>query len=227
MIRGARRLARGMLERLGIGPGAEVRRSYGRWRRDRGDETLSLDHGLVPDDVALDIGGFTGDWAAKLLARSGCRIHVFEPVPDHVAALRARFAGDPRVSIHPFGLGDRDQEVPIALAGAGSSTWRGEGPRVQILIRDAAAALAELGIGEVGLAKVNIEGGEYALLPRLAERGWLPRLRRLQVQFHLDAAVDARKRREDIRGTLAGTHTCAWDYPFIWECWCRRDEAGA
>ncbi len=70
----------------------------------------------------------------------------------------------------------------------------------------------------IDLAKVNIEGGEYDLLPAFDEAGVLPRLRMLQVQFHLFAPADI-ERRNAIRATLSRTHNCDWSYDFVWEQW--------
>ena len=70
-------------------------------------------------------------------------------------------------------------------------------------------------------AKINIEGGEYTLLPALAEAGYLPQIQTLQIQFHLYQESDIAAR-DAIRETLAKTHTCGWEYPFVWEQWTRK-----
>ena len=100
-------------------------------------------------------------------------------------------------------------------------------------LRDAAASgravrpeyvvevLDELGAPQIDLMKVNIEGGEYDLLPALIDAGIMPRIGILQVQFHLFSADDI-PRRDAIRAHLAQTHDCDWSYDFVWEQWSRR-----
>lgn len=74
-------------------------------------------------------------------------------------------------------------------------------------------------IPHIDLAKINIEGGEYDLLPALADQGALCRIRRLLIQFHL-FQPDFIAKRDVIRDKLAETHGCVWEYPFVWEEWC-------
>lgn len=57
-------------------------------------------------EVAVDIGGNVGHYAAALRARfPALEIHVFEPASVNVAALRARFAHDPAIRINPVAVG--------------------------------------------------------------------------------------------------------------------------
>ena len=87
-----------------------------------------------------------------------------------------------------------------------------------VAVRDVAAVLAELGIGEIDLMKVNIEGAEFDLLDRLLETDWVPRIRNLSVQFH-EWHPDAPRRRRAIRAALSQTHDEVWCYPWVWELW--------
>lgn len=70
----------------------------------------------------------------------------------------------------------------------------------------------------IDLVKIDIEGGEYDVLPQLIETGLISRIRFLQIQFHrfVDGAV---QKRENLREHLRKTHTESWCYPFIWESW--------
>ena len=67
---------------------------------------------------------------------------------------------------------------------------------------------------------MNIEGGEYDLLPHLIETHAISIVQAIEVQFHMvdKASVEARDR---IRTALAATHAEAWCYPFVWEAWTR------
>jgi FkbM family methyltransferase len=66
---------------------------------------------LLPADapVCIDVGANHGDVTARLLdLRPSARIHAFEPVPACVDRLRARFAGNPQVTLCPEGVAERE-----------------------------------------------------------------------------------------------------------------------
>lgn len=198
-------------------------RSHRRWVADRGDERLRLDYPLGPSSVVLDAGGYRGDWAAAIAARSGAILHVFEPVAEFAAEARRRLAPFPQARVHAFGLAGRTGEASFDVAADGSSALRGGGSR-RVLLRAAAEVLDELNLAAVDLMKINIEGGEYELLEHLLDRGLVPRFAHLQVQFH-DFVPGAPRRMEAILARLARTHEPMWRYPFVWESWRRRDVA--
>jgi hypothetical protein len=89
-----------------------------------------------------------------------------------------------------------------------------------VQIRDVVGVLDELGIREVDLLKVNIEGGEYDLFDRLIETDWLRSVRLVSVQFH-EWHPKAYRRRRAIRRALARSHTEVWCYSWVWEYWSR------
>ena len=80
---------------------------------------------------------------------------------------------------------------------------------------------AQHAIERIDVAKMNIEGGEYDLLPALLSRPDAPPLDTLLVQFHKYERGDAAAR-DAIRQTLERTHDCDWCYEFVWEQWSRR-----
>jgi FkbM family methyltransferase len=201
-----------------------MERSHERWVADRGDERLRLDYPLDRSSVVLDVGGYEGRWAEQVAARFGCDLHVFEPVPAYADAIEARLGPGHGVTVHRYGLAGRDGEVAFTLAADGSSALRGIGTPVRVPMRAAAGVFDELGLVRVDLMKVNIEGGEYELLEHLLDRGLMPRIVHLQVQFH-DFVPRAAARMDAILTRLAATHAPAWRYPFIWESWTRRSAA--
>ena len=80
--------------------------------------------------------------------------------------------------------------------------------------------LDELGIEQIDLMKVNIEGGEYDLIDRLDTAGWLPRIALVSVQFH-EWHPHAYRRRRAARRALPRHHVECWNYPWVWELWRR------
>ncbi len=192
------------------------------WKRADGDATLRLDYPLDLHSVVLDVGGFRGSWAAAIDARYGSRIHIFEPIADYAAAIRERFHGRPSIFVHRYGLGAQDASVLFDKRGdaSGDRRRRPAWPE-RVAIRDVAGVLEELGIGNVDLIKINIEGGEYPLLQRMLATGLVRRCRDLQIQFH-EFAENARELRSALRDGLRESHDPTYDYPFVWENWRRR-----
>lgn len=193
------------------------------WYAADGDRTLRLDYDLGPDAVVVDLGGYHGDWAAEIHARFGCRVEVFEPVEEFARRIADRFAANPRISVHPFGLAGRDETMEMTLEEGGSSAViLHEGvPRTRVELRDGARLAELIGAADVDLAKINIEGGEFDLLDRWIETGLLARIRHIQIQFHPEAP-GAPDRRDRIRAALAATHDQQWNFDWVWESWTRR-----
>lgn len=192
--------------------------AFRRWKADRMEPKRMEFPALGPDSVVLDVGGFEGNWAAAIHERYGSRIHVFEPHPAFAAAITRRFAGNGAITVHDYAIGSTAGTLSLSDDGDASSSFRKAGKTVEGQIRPVAEVLTPASFPVIDLAKVNIEGGEYDLLPALAEAGVLPRLRMLQVQFHLFSPEDI-ARRDAIRATLAKTHRCDWSYDFVWEQW--------
>jgi FkbM family methyltransferase len=184
---------------------------------------LLVDADLDSDSIVLDVGGYIGEWSEQISSRYGSTIHAFEPAPASIQKFRERLGDAPNVELHPYGLGAANNQVPFALEGPGSmvSAKRGTFGATVIEMRDVATFLDSLGVDQIDLCKVNIEGGEYDLLDRCIETGWLSRMRVLSVQFH-EWHPKAYSRRAAIRRALSRTHVEVWDYPFVWELWRRK-----
>ena len=78
--------------------------------------------------------------------------------------------------------------------------------------------LADLDLEQIDLIKINIEGGEYELLPAILKSGFIDRIKYIQVQFH-NFITGADNKREQIRHELEKTHSEMWNYDFVWESW--------
>lgn len=192
------------------------------WYADHGDETLRLDYDLDPGSLVLDAGGYRGNFAADIFCRFGCRIEVFEPVGPFAEASERRFAHNPLVTVHRFGLGGESRGDSILVDEGASSAVLApvgvEAKREKIEIRDVVEVIDGLDREEIDLLKVNIEGGEFELLERLLSAGRASAIRHLQIQFH-PRVPDAQSRRRAIQEGLSATHRQMWDYPWIWESW--------
>lgn len=191
------------------------------YRRDGWNLLITEGFDLTPDSIVLDFGGFVGDWSAEILLRYGCQVHIFEPVPQFADQLVGRFAGDSRVRIHPFAVGLSDREEVFNVAGDETGVFA-DGLRQSVLFV-AAEHLTKVLPPVADLAAINIEGGEYELIPALALAGTLGNIENLVIQFHpLPNRPEAENRREEAREYLRRTHNLGWSHDFVWEYWTKR-----
>ncbi len=182
---------------------------------------------LDRQSTVLDVGAYVGEWSGPVADRYHPTIYAFEPNPRARQDFEQRLGDRPEVHLFPYGLGGRDEQADLGLAGPGSSIHGGDAAfgTATVEIRDVVAVLDELGLDHVDLLKVNIEGSEYDLFDRLIGAGWLPRITVVSIQFH-DWIPGAHRRRRRIRRELARTHDQVWDYPWVWELWHLRGRPG-
>jgi FkbM family methyltransferase len=198
----------------------------------RQEPTMLYDVDLRDGAVAVDVGGYHGEWTKQILGRAtelgvgDFRVHVFEPEPSCVDELHTAFDGDARVRVHPFGLGGRDRTERMAVGGLGTSQFKSTGRNgfvatIAVDIRDVDGVLLSLGVERIDVMMINIEGGEYEVLDRMHEKGLLGRVETFFVQFH-EFAPDAYRARRRNRQHLSATHACTWNYTWVYERWDRR-----
>lgn len=191
------------------------------WFADGGDAKFRFDYPLDENSVVLDFGGYKGQWTSDLYSRYRCKITVFEPVPSFSSEIEARFMNNDDVSICSFGLGASTRTDTISLSADASSMFHGLGQSVRVKIEDAKQWIEQAGLEEVALIKLNIEGGEYELLERLIEIGFVSKVRDLQIQFH-DISPASKNRMRAIQTELSRTHSPTYQYEFVWENWSRK-----
>jgi FkbM family methyltransferase len=204
----------------------EQQRSYRRFLAAGGDLALRYDYPLEGTAASLlDLGGYEGAWTAEMLQHyPGCESIVFEPVKTYADAIKHRFSSDGRVTVCAFALGATNRREEIVVDGDASSTRVRRGPSEIIEIVDVAEWWERSGPVSAAVAKINIEGGEYEVLPRLVETGLIRRIDHLQVQFHT-FVPDAKRRMHRILRELAKTHEPTYRFPFVWENWRRRADS--
>ncbi len=191
------------------------------------ESNLLLECPINANDVILDVGGYTGEWAAQMRSHYDAFLHIFEPNPEAFDVLCRKFSNDENVALHPFGLAASNATSRLSIAAMGSSVYsdspaeRGAGEHREVILRDVKQVFDELGLAEVALLKVNIEGGEYDLLDRLLACGLHTRCKYIRVQFH-EWFGSAHRLRKRIVRELARTHDPEWSYPFVWESWRRK-----
>lgn len=196
--------------------------AFERFRSENGQTRLTQYGDLPAGAVVLDVGGFRGEWSDIVLEQQpDCAIHILEPHPGFAAELRKKFAGDARVHVHEYALGAEAGTLQLSDAGDASSSVATQDRMFDAAVVPVTTFFEQQGLQHVALAKMNIEGGEYTLLPALAEAGLMPRIDRLQVQFHL-FAPDMKALRDGVIAQLQHSHCQTWCYPFVWEEWKRQ-----
>ncbi|KMN51722.1 hypothetical protein VL04_19525 [Chromobacterium violaceum] len=191
------------------------------WFKDRGDESLRLDYPLSQNSVVFDLGGYVGDFASQIHERYGCYVYVFEPVKEFYEVCVERFKGNEKIQCFNYGLSNEDGSLAISLQEDGSSLIRmGEDGRQEIVLLKSfdEQLLAKLKVMQIDLLKINIEGGEFLVIPHIISNGIIEKVKDLQIQFH-NFYPDAKDQRDNIRVELARTHLEKWNYTFVWESW--------
>jgi FkbM family methyltransferase len=193
------------------------------FREAGGDRGLRISYNFLDEhSVVVDLGGYKGDFASDIFAKYQCLVYVFEPVPAYADFTRDRFRRNGKIRVFTYGLGEKNETRLIGLDEAAASLFRGK-RETKIELRNFEEVMRELGITHVDVLKVNIEGGEYELLPHLVRSGTIKKVRALQVQFH-DFYPGAKAAMNAIRTELEKTHTLTWGFEFAWENWERKPE---
>jgi FkbM family methyltransferase len=136
---------------------------------------------LDAGDLFVDIGAWIGPTALPAAAR-GARVVAFEPDPVARAELLVNIALnglDDRITVHPVALANRSNvrnltaqdELGDSMAALTRRSARGRSTQVQAV--DVRSLLVDF--EGARLVKIDIEGGEYALLPAMYH--WLQRQR--------------------------------------------------
>ena len=74
----------------------------------------------LPCRTVIDVGAERGELAGELLQAGAEELHVFEPHPDNVKTLHARFDADARVTIHAHAVSDSDGSGELHVSAASS-----------------------------------------------------------------------------------------------------------
>jgi FkbM family methyltransferase len=186
----------------------------------------------------VDVGAWIGPFTL-LAAALGANVVAYEPDPSAVAALRANLARNPelaeRVVVHEVALGRSTSRqtlvAPEVGLGNGRSRLAGRGSGTEPAIDGSAVEVQAIAVhGEsttdawrtCGLLKLDIEGGEYGVVPRL--RRYLRETRpALLLSLHgPDPASALAKRFGHLR--LAGLRVagCRRRMPLLWTVRCYR-----
>ncbi|WP_413578505.1 FkbM family methyltransferase [Bdellovibrio sp. HCB290] len=200
----------------------EFEKTAKQWFVDNGDLTHRLNYPeLNSESVVFDVGAYVGDFAEDIVAKYSCSVHAFEPAKKYYDGLSRRFAGSTRVKCWNFGLGDKNETIKLSILDDASTTFTAKKSSVYcetIEVVDILEFIKKENITHIDLMKINIEGGEYALLNRLLEDPIVGKINNIQVQFH-NFVDNAEQRMMEIQAMLSKSHELTYQYKFIWENW--------
>jgi FkbM family methyltransferase len=137
--------------------------SYGGWTipgRLLGPDSVCYLAG-IGEDITFDL---------HLIARFGCVVHAFDPVPRSQGYAAEATAHEPRFVLHRFGLWSRDGTLhfhaPETEGHISHSATNLKGTRAAFdaPVRCVRTVLGELGHERIDLLKLSVEGSEYEIL---------------------------------------------------------------
>jgi FkbM family methyltransferase len=181
---------------------------------------------IVPSDESIIVlGGYRGDSVSFYVeSYPDSIIHVFEPVPDYMQILRVRFLGN-NILLHQKAASSSIIPIEIGLSEDSSGAYSESQERLTAESRVFSEFLDCLD-SKVGLAEINIEGGEYDLLLHfLVQSSNLPRV--LLVQFHKTVENPDDKRALCRRALQEAGYKQVFNFDWVWERWDLENDVGS
>lgn len=195
-------------------------------------ENMRYDYKLDKNSVVLDFGGFTGGFAEKIIAKYGCKVYAYEAVKRYYQQMIDK--KNQNIIAFNYGVSTANGNASIHVCDEGSAIgnyaeqkkkndkndsyqrnvakFAHEPPEI-IKIRDVVEILNEY--NHVDLLKINIEGVEYEILPRLISTGQINKIDNIQVQFH-DFVHNADNIHDNIVSELKKTHDLVFESMWNW-----------
>lgn len=143
----------------------------------------------IGTDISFDLA---------LIARFGCEVHAFDPVPEAQAYAARAGGAEPRFHPHPFGIWSEDTELefhePVAdgYVSHSATDMHGTAAAFRARVRSVPSVMRELGHDRLDLMKISAEGAEYAILRSLLDEQ--VDVRTLAVEFAQPALSRAAER---------------------------------
>ena len=196
-----------------------------RFKRDGWNERIYNSVPPVEGASVVIFGGYLGqstqDWVQRLPRAT---FDVFEPVLTFAEQIRLRFPEN-EVRVHPYGVSQIYETRNFRILGDATFSEgvltpfkRGDhGAEAPVEFR-AASELKGILPSRIYILEVNIEGGEYELLPLLVRHEVIRRVHHVFVQFH-NVGKDTDGLIANVRDEIMKSHELVWSYHLVWEYW--------
>ena len=181
----------------------------------------SFDWPIKPESTVVECGAFHGRWALEIMQRANPTLHMFEPQMWLEPELKSTFKGWSKAYVHMYGLGTETRQARLWEVGNDGATFvnntdaRDEGQVFDI--REIGITFYDLGLNAIDLMLINIEGGEYTLIPHMFAKQIFPKW--LMVQMHLKFGDE-----HDLCQKIEQHYKMLWDYGSILRAWERREQ---
>ena len=186
------------------------------------DNQILYEHELNPDSIVVDLGGYLGEFTEEIYRRYSCKIYLFEPVKEYYDICIKKFAHLNKIKCLNYAVG-KSGSVYVNNEGNSTSVYKSNSNSNRELINSKSIleTLQELGIRNIDLIKLNVEGSEFVIMQDLLDLGDEIIVSKFLIQFHnfIDGSSEMRN---EIRKKLELTYNEVFNYPFVWEYWIRK-----
>lgn len=193
------------------------------WIESDGDNTLAIDWpGVGEDSIIFDIGGYKGRWALQMAEKYNPIIYFFEP--QNWAAQEAKEElKDYKVTVYNYGLWTHRALLPLGDFGRdGASLLKPDHADMEpVMVVDIDQFIALKEINYIDVCLLNVEGGEFVLIPYMIGTGIMEKIGYFWCQFHLFVQGSDRKLNM-IKKMMSMTHDLFWDCGSTAMAWKRR-----
>ena len=198
-----------------------MNQNYQNWFDDKGDTTLRLNYPLTKDSIVFDVGGYEGSFVEKINEKYGCYIYVFEPIPSYFLAIQAKFKAYPNIVVINAAIAEINGKSIMKVYGDKTGFFAEKGKPVVVNCITLDQAMIDLGVQEIDLLKLNIEGAEYTVLDYMIKKNLVEKCNDIQVQFHT-CFPNYRYCYDVIKKDLLKTHIITYEYSYVWENYQRK-----
>lgn len=202
---------------------AEQNKEVQRWFSDGGDYELRLDYDLNEQSIVFDLGGYKGWFAENIDKKFQSKIYVFEPSISLYREMCNKFKKNFNIKLLNYGLSDVNGDLELVKNGDASylseygNTSNPKDTEI-VKIKSFFETYNNLGIDDIDLLKINVEGAEYAIMNDIFENNLQSKIKNFQIQFH-HVSSECDDHLISIRNKLSKTHTQKWNYEWVWESW--------
>ena len=202
---------------------AEQNKEVQRWFSDGGDYELRLDYDLNEQSIVFDLGGYKGWFAENIDKKFQSKIYVFEPSISLYREMCDKFKTKFNIKLLNYGLSDVNGDLELVKNGDASylseygNTSNPKDTEI-VKIKSFFETYNNLGIDDIDLLKINVEGAEYAIMNDIFENNLQSKIKNFQIQFH-HVSSECDDHLISIRNKLSKTHTQKWNYEWVWESW--------
>lgn len=172
---------------------------------------------IEKNETVLVLGGYLGASISEWRGLFDCEVVAFEPIPEYAKKLSLDFINDEKVLIQEFAVSAQEGVVDLGIEGEATGQYSNSRTKLKVRSKDINKVVNEIG-DSLKLIEMNIEGGEYENLERLIQVGSISKVPTLLVQFHR-YTLNEELRRAQIRIELEKTHSCVFEFPWVWERW--------